>query len=70
MTRLSGYYNLTFLFTDNTCHVTNLTDGRFNIFNFTIDASGGHVKGVKDIFKFGSTFGEKHISGDERVSYT
>ena len=57
-----------FVSTDNTCHVTNLTDSRFNIFNFTVGADGGHVKGVKDIFKFGSEFGENYIGGDERVS--
>lgn len=52
---------------NDTCVVSNLTDSRFNIFNFTTDASGGHVKGVKDILFFGKQFGETYISGDEEV---
>ena len=52
---------------DNTCVVSNLTDHRFNIFNFTTDASGGHVKGVKDILMFGKQFGETYMGGSETV---
>ena len=54
-------------FSDNTCVVSNLTDHRYNIFNFTTGASGGHVKGVKDILMFGKQFGEKYMGGNETV---
>ena len=50
--------------------MSNLTDHRFNIFNFTTDATGGHVKGVKDILMFGKQFGETYIGGGETVSTT
>ena len=48
--------------------MTNLTENKFNIFNFTVHATGGHVKGVKDILYFGKEFGETYIGGDESVS--
>lgn len=55
------------IFRNNTCLVMNLTDSKVNIFNFTVDATGGHVKGVKDILYFGKQFGETYIGGDEIV---
>lgn len=55
------------IYANNTCIVSNLTDHRFNIFNFTTDATGGHVKGVKDILMFGKQFGETYIGGGETV---
>ncbi|XP_052084153.1 uncharacterized protein LOC127721451 isoform X1 [Mytilus californianus] len=43
------------------CVVQDLRQMKSTLFNFTSTATGGHVKGLADIFKFSSKFNESYI---------
>ncbi|XP_071139447.1 uncharacterized protein [Mytilus edulis] len=43
------------------CVVQDLRQMKSTLFNFTSTATGGHVKGLADIFKFSSKFNETYI---------
>lgn len=43
------------------CMVQDLRQMKSTLFNFTSTATGGHVKGLADIFKFSSKFNESYV---------